>query len=703
MKKINSFLLGTLALTGLMVSCAKEPIAQTENAAVQEETGDREITTNFVLSINTGEGTRQTAANVQRDNNFLGIDSTRILAFTTGLETPYVNSSTTAARKVYTFDVLYSNGQITPEANQTSSSNRILQLSIPLQTDAMLFYAKAANDRPGRQQGMVFSHMSSTPSEIHFDLCSRIGDNMPAYQQSENLMAFVLNRVMGSEVPALGDGENYMGYTSLPAISWQSLGIQYEINIGARTGVEKDLSALEETLAKAYSLMTRIKTGEYRSGSSEAVQRMVYDLAQATASVVAATPGNAAEANAHRLAVNIHYRIDSYFDSSHQFYMNSTLKDLLVNEKHIMTEAEWNASYALASDLNKFPYADFFLPIGVAQLQYDDENKFSFKNPNQAILDGSRTFDPTHYMYPAELLYYVNSPLRVTDKQDLTVADYPNGVNPWNDDVTAGNKWAVGMWKKNGKVQSTTRGVAIRDNINYGVAMLQTNVAWTAGLDSLQDNRKVMTDNLEEDRKISINDANLQLHGLLIGGQNACMGWQYLRRGASGDPANFDYVIYDDHIANTAVPTASPNYTLVFDNYDALNPQGDVNVALEFQNNGDDFWGKDNIIPSGGYFYLLAKLQVGNGGAITWPSNYQVPPIYGVDGEAVPEGKTAGMSKQVSRVFIQDFMTKVTFRLGPTSLHNAYLSVPDLRSTQMSLGLSVDIEWNNGFQFDITL
>ena len=184
------------------------------------------------------------------------------------------------------------------------------------------------------------------------------------------------------------------------------------------------------------------------------------------------------------------------------------------------------------------------------------------------------------------------------------------------------------------------------------------------------------------------------------------MGWQYLKRGASGDPALFNYVVYDDHIASSAIPTAAPNYTLLFDNYDATLPdngQADVYVALEIQNNGDDFWGRDNMVRSGGTFYLLGQLKNSEGGTITWPTNYQVPPIYGVDGEDIPSGKTAGASKQIPRVFIQDFMTKATFRIGQMSLHNAYVTTPDLRTTQMSLGLSVDLSWETGYEFFVDL
>ena len=52
------------------------------------------------------------------------------------------------------------------------------------------------------------------------------------------------------------------------------------------------------------------------------------------------------------------------------------------------------------------------------------------------------------------------------------------------------------------------------------------------------------------------------------------------------------------------------------------------------------------------------------------------------------------------RVFIQDYITKVTFVLGPNSLKSAYLTVPDLRATTMSIGLSVDMSWQTGLEFN---
>ena len=708
---MNPLLFGALALTGLFLSCSKEPIAQVEKAAPVVETGNKEVSAQFVLSVATGEGkTRQSASAVQKDNNFLGIQDTKIFAYATGVEgSPYVNVTTTPAKKQFDLGVLYSSGQITAADNQTSSSNRVLQLSIPLSTDAMLFYGKAINEQPGRIQGKMTSSISATASETHFDLTSRIGDRLSAYNNTAALMIYVFNRLMDAEVAALGTDDEYKGYTDLPAISWQQIGQQYEINneLYGRTGTKVDQAPLEENLAKMFSMLTYIKPGEYRAGCSEAIRTMVARLDKLVLSIDAAQPTNAGEANAQRLAEELTARIADYFTSNGEFQATATIKNRVVNTLHLMSESDWNGRFNGAADLNKFPYEDFGVPAGVAQLAFDDTNLFSYKIPNSSLITPSNptaVFQPDHYMFPAELTYYVNSALRVTDKDDLSVSDYPNGVGPWADDTSAGNKWTTGLWQKNGKVKSTTRGVAIRDNINYGVALFETNVAWGNGVTSLKDNRSAMTGGEEDDRVFSVNDANFTLHGVLIGGQNPRMGWQFLKRGASGDHAAFDYVIYDDYITNSAVPTAAPNYTVVFDNYDSsVESQNDVYVALEFVNGGDPFWGRDNIIPNGAVFYLTARLQNANGGSITWPTDYQVPPIYGVDGEAVPSGKVAGASKQIPRIFIQDFLTKATFRIGETSLHNAFMTIPDLRTTQMSLGLSVDLEWRSGYEFDLEL
>ena len=208
---------------------------------------------------------------------------------------------------------------------------------------------------------------------------------------------------------------------------------------------------------------------------------------------------------------------------------------------------------------------------------------------------------------------------------------------------------------------------------------------------------------------------------MLIGGVEPEMGWNYL---AKATTPTFTSYIYDNDLPSTAIPAytdgegakSTPNYTLVWDNWNQANvgkKQNVVYIALEFVNNsGVDFWGLNNLIRNGVTFYITGKLDPDVATAeklaelgtdvdgyaankslgITWPTKYALPP-YAVDGSTIKE----------RRVFIQDYMTQANFTIGETSLQSALIAVPDLRSTQISLGLSVDLEWQGGLVFEPTL
>ena len=98
-----------------------------------------------------------------------------------------------------------------------------------------------------------------------------------------------------------------------------------------------------------------------------------------------------------------------------------------------------------------------------------------------------------------------------------------------------------------------------------------------------------------------------------------------------------------------------------------------MNFALEFRNDGEDFYGVDgNIIPKGGTFYLVGSL-----------SNYKEE------------------SKVTDYVFEQDHNTIANITIK--SLKNAYNTVPDLRKTQLELGLYVDLTWQAGLVGTVTI
>ena len=258
-------------------------------------------------------------------------------------------------------------------------------------------------------------------------------------------------------------------------------------------------------------------------------------------------------------------------------------------------------------------------------------------------------------------------------------------------------------------------------DINYGTALMASKVKY--GVATLKDNNRAVQAELrgvnlsdpsqaaaftEEDKDIAVNGTSFLFTGVIIGGQSQNVGWDFLPLATGTTPAYTYGFIYDKAIptASQAIPAydaagaaSVPTYTMVFDNFKASGmedgiwtaaTQDKVYVALEFKNNtGVDFYGNHNLIRDGGYFYLIAELDPETVADPTWPSNYILPP-YNAD----------GTSNQVKRVYMQDFLTDVTFTLGVNSLKHAYLTVPDLRSGSMTLGLSVDVNWSTGLVFD---
>ena len=773
-------ILSALALVGL-ASCQKP---EKQNPDYNAETD--EVLTNFVLSVSTGSDaqTKMLPSTVQKDNNFRGMDSVRLFTFSNANfdgDVYVINPNSTATRE-YDLGTLLSSGAINSATNQTASSNRILQLSIPTGTDAVLFYGKAINpnqDANSNNLGHTIASISTTPSETHFDIKRRIGvdSEVEKYDATARLMIYIINRIIDAEVSAMASTEEYYGHSALPALKWKDLGHQYERNLldipktlvtgytegttpepifntaesqaqtyynQLRTDLQKfpnykTLFPLEEVMGRLYYIFTHFneddantndvnETEKYRAGSSKAVLAMVSSIESQISRAASADPTGAEEANAKRLAARINAVMQNYFSKDDEG--NWQYKDIQTIKSNLANGVWTTERFEGARDINNYPQS-FHIPEGAAQLAYTHtgttvnnnaiaEDHFYYLHPNDALVTPGATFDPKKYVYPAELFYYVNSGLRVTDKE-VGVSDYPNGVDPWLTGVSGdSNKWTAGQWLTNGKVKSSTRGVAVRDNIQYGVALLKTSVQWASGLTSnenatINDNRGAHTTG-EGDRSIKLSDLNIELKGILIGGVNPRYDWQFLPidgRGAVDSYGIFDGVIYDDVIVSSTFPTPanSETYTLVYDNYDRYGTsQRDVYVTLEFVNHGDPFWGRDNVIPNEGTFYLVGQLKADGSNAATisdWTAKWtafnkyaQMPPIY-LTGETLPDGATYGKSKKVARVFMQNVMTSATFRIGTNSLKNAFYAIPDLKSAQMSLGLSVDISWQDGYEYDV--
>ena len=339
------------------------------------------------------------------------------------------------------------------------------------------------------------------------------------------------------------------------------------------------------------------------------------------------------------------------------------------------------------TNITNFPEAQG-LPEGAAQLTFTSGD-FKYKNQASIGINPDPTFNIYNLTYPAPITYFDNTPLKATDKE-IQTGDWQTTASNWD----SWSEWT--NWGN--EILSTSRSVALKNNINYGVACLETTFKCsTAG--TLEDNKSGIFSE-EANQTITVPTAGFPVTGILIGGQPESVNWQYIS--TSTQATDYEYVAYDRDLTNIyAVKTGSPttNYTLVLDNYTAApTGQSKVNVAVELVNTAEDFYGKDGLIAKGQKFYLIATLDPSQGTEVKWPSydetntNFDLNDSY-KDRYPVQNGK--------NRVFVQDFTTKADFTIN--TLKNAYVTLPDLRASLLQLGLSVDLKWQTGLTFDVTL
>lgn len=297
------------------------------------------------------------------------------------------------------------------------------------------------------------------------------------------------------------------------------------------------------------------------------------------------------------------------------------------------------------------------LPDGAVAVKFNDVTS-TFEYTTSITLDGPINVPARdNYVLPAQLYYRSNTPIGVND---ATVFDTPSNYTgkPWNTVFTENYGTA-------GSVAATTRSVVLQKELQYAVADMATQV-------------KVSTATIKDSKGniVSIPAGGLKVTGILVGGQKN-VDFKFQPNGSTA------YTLYDNTIQDndghdcmamvSATTYSNPNHTLVLETEAAAS----VRVAVEFQNTGSDFYGyQKQLIPAGGKFYLIAELNPAATGA-TAPGEYPT----------------------LNQVFKQDFTTVV--KLNITSLKNAYNVIPDLRAPQLEFGMSVDLKWQTGMNFEV--
>ena len=648
-KNLVYAMMSAIALTSAVsfTGCASDDSASVDTNPTYD---GNSVRTDFAFNITkASQGTRMSAVNVQENDNFLGM--TNMYLF------PFKGEPGSENKKTIQEQPNYPLGNL--DGITATASSKVYSLTIPVGTDNFLFYARANNTSTNFEKGVLNStlfHNGTTNANVTAAAGVKDIDNISFGLQS-------IATDLGEDADNIAD---YL--TEIANVSgW------------AGTVTEAATNGNYQALARLYTNFTANYNA--RSGSAEAVTRMLLDLYR-----------SALKINKESSVTSIQNIAQAICDAILKLSSDDTTVKLVVNA----TNADPNNWTATLNAVNsEFP-ANLGLPMGAAQLKWDNSEFIYIDKPHYAA---STTYVAStkleKYCYPAELVYFDNSPLRATNsyKKDSDFPKTPGdwdkapGSTPIGEEVLFSSDWS------DTQVKASTRAVAMTNNVNYGVALLETQVKLASM--SLEDNMSGIAGG-DDDQTITFNETNkLFVTGLLIGDQPESVDWNMVN-----PDDDFDNVIYDNAITfkGTALSMSysAPNYTIVLDNY-CNETQKPVLIALQIKNGNTDFYGKDGLIPAGCTFYLVGQLVLsqstndwssatpGESAKVDRPDTYRIT------------------NEDTKRVFVQDYKTTAKINITADALKNAYSTIPDLRSTEVVFGLSVQLDWEHGLNFEINM
>ena len=331
--------------------------------------------------------------------------------------------------------------------------------------------------------------------------------------------------------------------------------------------------------------------------------------------------------------------------------------------KFVTSSSGSTLTFVADATLGTYP-EDMRLPDGAAQISWDKSNsdptKWQFNALTATENTGLNVAALTSYAYPAPLYYQVLSDIRVSESSKYSA--YSTATN-WDAVLAAYEKVPntdpVQYYRE---VTSKTRSIAVDDQIQYAVGRLDLTVQ--ASSFSMKD---------FNGNDVSAAGANFKLTGVFIDGQKE-VDYQFhpVTYATTTDENNaVSYTVYDNDINGDIYLTSDAptvmNHTLLFES----KANQTINIALEFLNNsGKTIIGKNNcIIHPGCKFYLKGELN--------------------------PD------SKDIKNVFKQDYITKATLTVN--SFENAYNILPDLRAPELELGMSVNLTWQSGETYNVSI
>ncbi|MGE9979736.1 hypothetical protein [Prevotella sp. SGI.167] len=621
MKKVKFFGLAGIILLASgagFSSCSSDSADSTGGIGVAGQV----VKTQFYLNIpyagnekggNARVSTRMSDVNTQHNNNFLGLQDMQMYAFEG--EAAGITSTSTKSITLGTSGNAPSKDDISTSTTSWRSIYR--DIEIPLRTKSLILYAKASratttgssNTKNEFQAGSL-TNPYETPNDV--TTLSSLNFSLNQIYKTDNftsdgsVILEALNTVAQTKITPTEGTE----------LEWANVGTS---NIG--TANERD--ALQERYNNFISAT---------AGSANSVRLLITDL------------------------------------------KNVITGSGLENDQAMANQIVTNCKTALDKLTSKTFPRDLNLPDGVAQVRWDGNSKeFNFVaatgvSVGTTVANTGNNINFTEITYPAELAYFVSSPVK-TSENEITAASKLPSYQDWVSDTYTWEGY-------DDEVKHRTRFVALKKPLQYGVACLQSKVSCKTA--ALADNAQKF--GFKTDNTINVNSTkDFKVTGILIGGQPLSVAWNF-EPASTVNTNDFKYTIYDQHVDygnNVNTTGTSNNYTLVFDNKDAHN-NSKVYVTIELENKVENFYGAEGLIPIGSKFYLVGELDPSNTTTASKPT-----------GEAI------------DRVFVKDHTTFANFTIN--DLKNAYNHIPDMRTSKINVGLAVDLSWKAGIEFNVEL
>ena len=640
MSKVRDIFFGLTALLVILSGCAKQPVL-----SVPE--GD--ISVSLALSVHGSIGTKMSGSITQQNfspESFRGIDRIYILPFRTG------NPDTPIQAGDVPWDVRLALPQAGVDGTFTNVSGRGLILNnyahfyervyLRPETDAVLVYGQAPDHSSAsfvegavafKQHNGVLEYTDlddpGSAGNIRFSPVSVIGEqgSETHTEYNENWKSPILGYLNDILKASPKGKSNYVFHTPSSYNNHPEMKAAFEefINEGIYFPLSADV--LGYKLSRLYRALYPLATDKSRSADYHEKNgyAYVYELANTVLTKIYNDATNATNPYATRTG-------------------NGTSTTITMTQQ---------------------APAAFGLPAGTLPIQFKESEDKKSRNfqilYNVDPLSGLAYIPEKRICYPPSLWYFANSPL-VTSEDDNMEDKYTSDYT-WDDIRSNYTSGAVGM---------RSQAAAVRDPLQYGVALLRLNCQKVASSTTIKDYKGTT---------VNVDNENFPLTGIILSDQYP-LDFQFTPLPDNTDVKMkyiYDADVIDEQGKALAFLTKRANTTnkavttLVF----PTRSGADVRFALEFLNNSNNtLIGANNckIYPKC-HFYLAGVLAFAN--------------------------RVDNSGKARESVFVRDCVTDVNVSFS--ALKSIYDVVPDLTDPQLQIGVKAEFGWNLSTPGDVPI